>query len=93
MAAVCLGSYLYQMETQESREEITRDQMGISKLQGLQFQWLHISAFCFISACQKESGGLGRGLDNQRSTFSLQSGRGEERRLLVLNIAEEEPSI
>lgn len=31
--------------------------MDISKLQGLQFQWLQISAFCFISACQKEHGG------------------------------------
>lgn len=30
--------------------------MDISKLQGLQFQWLQISAFCFISNGQKEKG-------------------------------------
>lgn len=41
-------------------KEITRDKMDISKLQGLQFQWLQISAFCFISACQQENGGAGQ---------------------------------
>lgn len=41
-------------------KEITRDKMDISQLQGLQFQWLQISAFCFIPACQQESGGAGQ---------------------------------
>lgn len=58
--------------------------MDISKLQGLQFQWLQISAFCFISACQKKKKIVG--LDNEReATLTVQS-----QMLLVLIKGEEE---
>lgn len=59
--------------------------MDISKLQGLQFQWLQISAFCFISACQKKKKKI-VGLDNEReATLTVQS-----QMLLVLIKGEEE---
>lgn len=61
--------------------------MDISKLQGLQFQWLQISAFCFISACQKKKKNKTKivGLDNDReATVTVQS-----QMLLVLIKGEE----